>query len=182
MRGLKNSPHHFMTPATYQYFAYGSNMLTRRLTAADRAPSARPIGIGYVEGRRLTFDKASEDGSGKCDAEATGKPSDRVYGVVFEIDVTDKAALDKVESLGEGYAEERLEVVTDAGHIHIHTYIAIKKKPGLRPYHWYKAITVAGALEHGLPKDYVEWLKTFESCEDPSTERRIKYEALLVAG
>jgi len=171
-----------MMPATYQYFAYGSNMLTRRLTAADRAPSARPIGIGYVEGRRLTFNKASEDGSGKCDAEATGKLSDRVYGVMFEIALTDKAALDKAESLGTGYREEYVEVVTGVGQIQLPTYIAIKKKPGLRPYHWYKAIMVAGAVEHGLPKDYVEWLKTFESCEDLITERRMKYEALLVAG
>ncbi|MDH5666481.1 MAG: gamma-glutamylcyclotransferase [Nitrospira sp.] len=170
-----------MTPTTYQYFAYGSNMLTRRLTAADRAPSARPIGIGYVEGRRLTFDKASEDGSGKCDAEATGKPTDRVYGVMFEIALTDKAALDRAESLGTGYREEYVEVVTGAENLKIQTYIAIKKKPGLRPYHWYKVITVAGAVEHGLPSDYVEWLRAIESVEDPIAERRAKHEALLAA-
>lgn len=171
-----------MTPTTYKYFAYGSNMLTRRLTAADRAPSAKPVGIGYVEGRRLTFDKAGQDGSGKCDAEATGNRTDRVYGVMFEIAVTDKAALDKAESLGKGYAEELVEVVTVTGHVQFHTYIAIKKEPGLRPYHWYKAIPVAGAVEHGLPSDYVEWLKAFESIEDPKPERHAKHEALLVAG
>jgi len=169
-----------MTPITYKYFAYGSNMLTRRLTTADRAPSARPIGIGYVEGRRLTFDKASEDGSGKCDAEATGKPTDRVYGVMFEIALTDKAALDKAESLGIGYVEEQVEVVTCAGYVQLHTYIAIKKKASLRPYHWYKAIAIAGAVEHGLPSDYVEWLGAVESIEDPNAERRAKHEALLV--
>ena len=171
-----------MNPTAYRYFAYGSNMLTRRLIAADRAPSARPIGIGYVEGRRLTFNKASEDGSGKCDAEATGKPSDRVYGVMFEIAVTDKAALDKAESLGVGYREEYVEVVTGTGAVTLHTYIAIKKGTGLRPYHWYKAIVVAGAVEHGLSNDYVEWLKAVESIEDPNAERRAKHEVLLAAG
>ena len=171
-----------MISMTYKYFAYGSNMLTRRLTAADRAPSAKPIGIGYVEGRRLTFNKASEDGSGKCDAEATGDSTDRVYGVMFEIAVTDKAALDVAESLGEGYREEYIKVVTDAGSIQLSTYIAIKKKQGLRPYHWYKAITIAGAVEHGLSSDYVEWLMAIESIEDPNAERRSKHEALLAAG
>jgi len=169
-----------MTPPTYRYFAYGSNMLTRRLTAADRAPSARPIGIGYVEGRRLTFDKLSQDGSGKCDAEATGNPTDRVYGVIYEIGLTDKAALDEAESLGRGYTDETVDVVTGAGQVQLHTYIAIKKEPSLRPYHWYKAIVVAGAVEHGLPYAYVERLKAFESIEDPHAERRAKHEALLV--
>ena len=156
-------------------------MLTRRLTAADRAPSAKPIGIGYVEGRRLTFDKVSQDGSGKCDAEATGKETDRVYGVIFEIALTDKATLGKAEGLGKGYAEERVEVVTVAAKVQLDTYIATKKEPVLRPYHWYKAITVAGAVEHRFPNDYVEWLRAFESIEDPKAERRAKNEALLFA-
>lgn len=156
-------------------------MLTRRLTAADRAPSAKPIGIGYVEGRRLTFDKVSQDGSGKCDAEATGRNTDRVYGVIFEIALTDRAALGKAEGLGKGYAEESIEVVTVSGKVQLETYIATKKELVLRPYHWYKAITVAGAVEHGLPKDYVEWLRAFESIEDPNVERRAKNEALLFA-
>ena len=156
-------------------------MLTRRLTAADRAPSAKPIGIGYVERRRLTFNKVSEDGSGKCDAEVTGKKTDRVYGEIFEIALTDKAALDEAEGLRRGYAEEHIEVITVAGKVRIKTYIATKKEPVLRPYHWYKAITVAGAVEHGLPKDYVEWLRAFESIEDPNAGRRAKNEALLFA-
>jgi hypothetical protein len=170
-----------VAPTMFRYFAYGSNMLTRRLAATDRAPSAKPVGIGYVEGRRLTFDKVSQDGSGKCDAEATGKKTDRVYGVIFQIALTDKVALGKAEGLGMGYAEKRVEVVTVAGKVQIETYIATKKDPVLRPYHWYKAITVAGAVEHGLPNDYVEWLREVESIEDPDVERRANNEALLVA-
>lgn len=160
-----------VSPTTFQYFAYGSNMLTRRLTAADRAPSAKPVGIGYVEGRRLTFDKVSKDGSGKCDAEKTGEKTDRVYGVIFEIDFTEKTALDEAEGLGKGYAEECVEVVTPAGKVPLKPYIATKKESGLRPYHWYKVIIVVGAVEHGLPRDYVEWLRAFESIEDPNAER-----------
>ena len=54
-------------PDTFLYFAYGSNMLTRRLTAPARAPLALATGTVFAEGRRLTFDKVSTDGSGKYD-------------------------------------------------------------------------------------------------------------------
>jgi len=170
-----------VSSTTFLYFAYGSNMLTRRLRAANRAPSAKPLGIGHVQGRRLTFDKVSRDGSGKCDAEATGKNTDRVYGVLFEIASAEKNALDRAEGLGKGYKEERVEVVTDSGTVKAITYIATEKEPILKPYHWYKALVLAGAVEHGLPSQYVEWLRAFQSLEDPNADRRAKNEALLFA-
>ena len=170
-----------LPPTIFRYFAYGSNMLTRRLQAPNRAPSAVAICIGYVEGRRLTFDKVSSDGSGKCDAEKTGTRSDRVYGVVFEIPLQEKPALDKAEGLEKGYREETVQVRTVTGRESATTYIATKKESILRPYHWYKALTIAGAVEHGLPGDYVEWLRTFESTEDPKVDRRAENEALLFA-
>ena len=164
---------------TFIYFAYGSNMLTRRLTATERAPSAIVIGIGYVAGRRLTFDKLSKDDSGKCDAEATGKETDHVYGVIFKIRHSDEDALDIAEGLGKGYKEETVEVVNTEKAIQAKTYIATEKERVLRPYHWYKALTITGAIEHGLPNGYVEWLRTFESVEDQNSNRRAENEALL---
>jgi gamma-glutamylcyclotransferase len=166
---------------TFQYFAYGSNMLTRRLTAAERAPSAVLVGIGYIEERRLTFNKVSQDGSGKCDAQRTHRKSDRVYGVIYNIAQTDKTALAKAEGLGKGYVEDYVEVITSSGGAKVLTYLATKREPALLPYHWYKAIVIAGAVEHELPTDYVEWLRAFESLEDPNGERRAKNEALLFA-
>ena len=69
----------------FLYFAYGSNMSSRRLTAPGRAPSAMRVAVRYVPGRRLTFDKFSaRDQSGKCDCEAVDL-TDRVYGVVYRI-------------------------------------------------------------------------------------------------
>ncbi len=132
------------------YFAYGSNMLSRRLRALDRAPSAVVVGIGFVVGRRFTLDKVSVGGSGKCDMEATDDGNDRVYGVLFEIDGAEKPSLDRAEGRGRGYREERVGVVTDSGSREAVTYIATSKEPALRPYHWYKALVVAGAREHGF--------------------------------
>jgi gamma-glutamylcyclotransferase len=163
--------------ATLLHFGYGSNMLSRRLRV--RTPSAIAKTVGHVTGRRLTFDKVSEDGSGKCDIEPTSHTTDRVYGVIFEIACTEKGALDRAEGLGGGYREERVTVVTSSGSYDALAYVASNKEPALRPYHWYKALVVAGAGEHGLPGPYIEWLRTIDSKPDPNVARRAKEEALL---
>jgi cation transport regulator ChaC len=162
---------------TFLYFAYGSNMLTRRLH--ERTPSAIAKDVGYVSRRRLTFDKVSSDGSGKCDIESTSYQDDRVYGVVFEIARKEKEELDKAEGRGKGYCEEQVVVISSSGSIEALTYVATKKEPALLPYHWYKALVVAGAVEHTLPTPYVEWLRTVNSIVDPNVRRRAEKEALL---
>jgi len=164
---------------TFVYFAYGSNMLTCRLQASDRAPSAQSIGVGFVEGRRLTFDKLGRDGSGKCDMQSSDADGERVYGVLFRLAKRDKAALDRVEGLGTGYDDRSIRVVTGAGVCDAVTYVATMKAPDLQPFHWYKALVVAGAREHGLPDSYVDWLKTFSSREDTDHKRRKAHEAIL---
>ncbi len=164
---------------TFIYFSYGSNMLERRLKAADRAPSARSIGTGFVAKRRLTFHKISVDGSGKCDIKATGNDQDRVYGVLFEISNAEKAALDRVEGLGKGYDDEVVRVITVDGASEAITYVALMKAPDLKPYDWYKAFVIAGAVEHGLPGDYIDRLKAIESLTDPDRKRHAAQEAIL---
>jgi hypothetical protein len=152
-------------------------MLTRRLTA--RTQSARAEGIGYVEGHRLAFDKLSKDGSGKATIEATGKPSDRIYGVLFRIEAEQEGALDRAEGLDKGYRKGTVNVVTPSGAVAASTYIATEREPACVPYHWYKALVVAGAVEHGLPSAYIELLHTVTSQPDPKPERRAENEALL---
>ncbi|MBN9126467.1 MAG: hypothetical protein J0I90_02615, partial [Nitrosospira sp.] len=38
---------------------------------------------------------------------------------------------------------------------------------------------IAGAIEHGLPAEYIEWLRTFEAQADSNANRRSEREALL---
>src|SRR5262249_27365980 len=119
-------------------FAYGSNMLSRRLRV--RARSARRVASGFISEHRLTFDKVSTTGSGKCDAEKTGLPEDRVYGVVYKMNDSDKRDLDLAEGLGHGYAEKPVTVITDHGSIGATAYYATRKDKSLKPYHWYKRL------------------------------------------
>ena len=164
-------------PGTYLYFAYGSNMFARRLVA--RTPSAVRITTAYVDGRRLTFDKVSTDGSGKCDIEATGNPADRVYGVLFKIATAEERALDEAEGLGHGYRKDEITVVTSEATIAAMAYIAIVKDPKRRPYDWYKAFVLQGATENALPTAYIESIKTVPSQPDLNATRRASNQALL---
>lgn len=150
-------------------------MLTRRLRV--RTPSARVDGTGYIAGHRLTFDKVSADGSGKCDIERTGNADDRVDGVLFWVSRTEKPALDEAEGLDHGYAQDTADVVTDHGTVTAVAYFATNKDPARRPYNWYKALVIAGAVEHDLRPEYIDWLWTIESRLDPMPNRRTKREA-----
>jgi AIG2-like family len=169
-----------MRPNSFLHFAYGSNMLTRRLQ--KRTASATPEGTGYVAGCQLVCDKVSTDGSGKGDMEHTENPGHRVYGVLFRINADEEAKLDKAEGLGRGYRKDEVRVVTLEGTVTARAYIATEKDKSLRPYDWYKGFIVAGATEHGLPQGYIEQLLSMESQADPHSERRARNQALLVEG
>lgn len=152
-------------------------MLSRRIQ--DAASSAVAIDIGFIQGHRFTFGKVSRDGSGECDIEATNNQKNRVYGVLYEINVKDKSNLNDAEGLGT-YSEANIQVVTSAGNCIAATYVArYKEAASLRPYQWYKALVIAGAVEHGLPNEYLEWLRTFEAQADSNGARRAESEALL---
>jgi gamma-glutamylcyclotransferase len=162
---------------TFLYFAYGSNMFARRLAA--RTPSAVRITTAFIDGRRLTFDKVSTDGSGKCDIEATGNPADRVHGVVFRISTAEEHTLDEAEGVGHGYGKDEITVATTEGTVAAMAYIATKKDPKRRPYDWYKAFVVQGAAENALPAAYIELIRAIPSQPDPNNSRRQRNEALL---
>lgn len=164
---------------TFLYFAYGSNMLKRRLTA--RTPSATPLGVATVEGYRLTFDKVSAQkpgSSGKCHIERTDDGAGLVYGVLYSINSSEAAALDAAEGLGKGYEKSTLQVRTDIGPKMATVYLATNRDTTLQPYHWYKGHVVAGAVENLLPEEYIGKIKAVPSKDDEDDDRRAREEAL----
>ena len=162
---------------TFLYFAYGSNMLTRRLR--KRTPSAVAIGPGFVESHRLSFDKVSTDGSGKCNIAPTNDPADRVYGVLFSIEIFEAQDLDEAEGLGRGYHKSSVQVVSPTGVQVAVAYIADNINPFLLPYDWYKDFVVRGAIEHKLPAVYVRRLQITGSQRVSNEKRRAKNESVL---
>jgi cation transport regulator ChaC len=154
---------------TVLYFAYGSNMSSRRLQA--RVPSATLVSRARLRGHQLRFHKHSlDDHSAKCDAYQTGDPDDQVLGVLFQFDQSEQAYLDHCE--GEGYKIERLEVETEDGKlVEALTYLAVLIKPGLKPYHWYKQHVLNGAREHALPAEYITMIEAEPAQQDHDQTR-----------
>ena len=165
--------------STLRYFAYGSNMLTRRMRASERAPSARVLGNGSISGWRLSFSKIGQDGSGKCSIADTGRTTDCVHGVIYEVSQVDKLQLDIVEGLGTGYRESKIVVTTANGEVEAMTYVAIAVDESLKPFTWYRALAVAGAVEHELPAEYVNTIHGVQAVVDVDAVRHRKYMALL---
>ena len=138
------------------YFAYGSNVLTRKLR--DVAPSARPIGTARLEDYRFVVNKKSVDGSSK--ANLLKSPGNLVWGVLYEIDELELNELDRSEG---GYQRKSLEVKPNTGSpTKAFVYLSVKLTDSL-PYHWYKRLLVDGAREHGLPSAYVDFLMQLPS-------------------
>lgn len=155
------------------YFAYGSNMLTARL--ARRVPSARPLGVARLRGHVLRFHKRGDDGSGKCNAFRTGRDADLVHGVLFEVDGGRLARLHAAEGPGYEFGEVEVEP-EDGAPVAAVTYRARSAwlDDALAPYTWYQAFVVAGAREHGLPRDYVTYLENVFARRDPNPWRSFR--------
>ena len=145
-----------MARRSYLYFAYGSNMSSERLRA--RTPSAISVGRARLPDHVLRWHKLGRDGSGKCDIEPTDACGETVWGVLYQVDLADKEALDAVEGLGVGYDEYAVRVQTDND---VRDALAYKGRPDkvdpdLRPRAWYKAHVLRGAREHELPAAYID--------------------------
>lgn len=150
-------------------FAYGSNMSTVRLR--ERVPSAQVVGRGVLHGYQLLWHKVSIDGSGKCDVVESEAQTASVHGVVYSIDRSERAALDRAEGLGKGYAEREIVVEVNGAPRIAMIYYATIKDPSLLPYSWYKAHVLAGAHEHALPPAYIAGLEEVQALQDPDARR-----------
>lgn len=158
--------------STFDYFSYGSNMSSVRLSS--RTPSATVKGKASLDGYRLTFDKRSKDGSGKCHIEKTNNAEDKIWGVLYSIDVSEKKKLDDAEGLGCGYEESKIKVLSTTGVIDSVVYLATDRDSSLVPYDWYHEHVTIGAAEHELPKEYQNSLLRIPFNVDQNTERAKK--------
>lgn len=159
------------------YFAYGSNMCTPRL--ARRVPTVKPVGPAWLSGHCLRWNLIGGDGSAKCNVVLTEQPQDVVHGVLFELDAT---RLDQLHA-AEGPAYEFLEL--EVGHEQGSVIAAIYRgwpellETGAVPMDWYRDFVLAGAREHGLPADWVDWLASVQVQPDDNPQRAAKNRQIL---
>lgn len=170
-----------------KYFAYGEKMFSPQLLGV--VPDAICLGVVKVMGYKIYFhNKGIDDPSGKCNIVPVKDPACEVYGVLYEIQSRDRYLLDKDQGLGYGNQEITLKVfpakesesLSPQG-IFAFTYIAHKDNvfEDLVPFSWYKALVLKGAIEHGLPAEYIHHLEQFSSTQDPNVHRANKQKRYL---
>ncbi len=165
--------------ALYNYFAYGSNMSCKRL--GKRVPSADCRGNYSLKGYTLKFHKIGKDGSAKCDALYTGKDSDVVHGVLYTIDIVEKKILDKVEGLGKGYGERKVDLISkDKGDNSAFLYYATNINDAILPFSWYVHHVLYGAAQAQLPLSYIKKIADVVSVKDSDAQRDLLERSIYV--
>lgn len=167
-------------PGYIPLFSYGSNMYSKRLKS--RVPSALNTGVAKLEKYRIVFDKIGKDGSAKATIIHTGLLADVVWGTIALIPEHQKYLLDEAEGLGKGYNQHWITVKPiDQAWMSVLTYIADASylDRHRKPFHWYKDLVVAGAVENHLDPDYIAMLGSIPSVADPDVSRREKERTIL---
>ena len=171
-----NRPNHLA--AKLLVFAYGSNMCSTRLR--QRVAQAKALGAAQLGGYELKFNKKGADHSGKANIKATGRSSDIVPGVVFQIKKRDAHVLDAAEP---GYRRRMCQVTLQArGVVSVETYMAYDHvlDQAMVPFDWYTHLCVIGALEHGLSR-HADVLRSVPTRTDPDLLRRTQMTRLINA-
>lgn len=146
----------------------------------ERVPSAKIIGVVCMPGRNVIFHKRSVDCSGKCDLVEVPVFA-CAFGVLYDLPSSQRAGLDAAEGFGNGYSEARLQLSLQGRSYQPFVYVASSTHidPTLRPYHWYKALVLAGARYHHFPSSYINALAAVESIPDPDSLRATEHRLLL---
>ncbi len=147
---------HGMTQPMELYFAYGSNMSSRRLSA--RVTGARSLGRAHLDGWRLAFNKPGRDGSGKANLLET--PAGGTWGVLYEIPTDEWSVLDDFEP---GYFRTRFRLLRDGQNLAAQAYVFADPRGArpTRPSAMYLAHLLEGASEHELPTHHIEYIRSF---------------------
>lgn len=158
-----------MSTNTFLYFAYGSNLLAKRIHINN--PTAVRVGIAKLKNYRLDFNYKSIRWQG---AAATIVPDKgkHLWGALWEIDNVNMESLDRQEGVGVGvYEVKHLPVELPDGQVtECRTYqlcvLPETLKDGeilpesRRPSKIYMDTIIEGAIETGLPEEYIKQLRS----------------------
>lgn len=140
------------------YFAYGSNMKRSRLEDG-RIGVVTDYGVTTLKDYRIAFNKQSTDGTGKTNLMPAEQQD--VVGVLYGLSEEQLKTLDDIEK---GYFRIPISIEVEGKPTEVQTYVALKERINndLLPTAEYLGYLIDGAVEHNFPKEYQEFLKSFE--------------------
>ena len=134
------------------YFAYGSNMSSRRLK--ERIPSACSVNTARLNNYRFICNKIG--GNRVCYANIEYDENSHLYGVIYKLKPDDFNTLDIYEG---NYQRKEVKVETTSQDINAITYISDYTSNDLQVADWYQEHIIRGAREHQLPAEYIQTIK-----------------------
>jgi hypothetical protein len=159
------------------YFAYGSNMQSETLRGRRGIQYQRAL-PGRAAGWRLVLDKPPLLPVGESYANIIPDPDADVLGVLYEISAPDLAHLDLTEGVLLGNYQ-RVEIpvrpLAELGEpVTAFTLTSEHRAPDLQPSTRYMDLLIAGALEHGLPSEYVAFLRSVPAHPESAEAARLR--------
>ncbi|MEX1044864.1 MAG: gamma-glutamylcyclotransferase family protein [Chthoniobacterales bacterium] len=147
------------------YFAYGSNL--RTLQMGHLCPGHSFLGTARLANHRLAFTRSDDEWQGGV-ADVLPSAGDEVWGALYRLTAEHWAALDAYEVFdpdGPEAANEyvrRPVVVTAEGARHeveAWCYFVRAPRGHVAPSKLYRAALLEGAVERGLPADYISAMR-----------------------
>jgi hypothetical protein len=144
------------------YFAYGANMSVDAM--GRRCPRSKALGLARLERHRLSVMREGW-------LTAAPDPRSAVYGVLWDLALSDVLALDRYEGLPQGlYAKVHQPVVIATGAKRALVYFGANSGPG-KALPDYMAEVVAAARSWPLPAESIDALERLLAAGDPLSIR-----------
>ncbi|MBM4269165.1 MAG: gamma-glutamylcyclotransferase [Deltaproteobacteria bacterium] len=147
------------------YFAYGSNLDPGTFLGRRRMrPSESCTAI--LRGYRLVFDLPIGDGERGC-ANVVAAPDALIHGVAYRLTAAEARRLDATEGVPRAYQRLDVELERSGGEtLAAFTYLSSFRRGDCKPSERYLNLLLAGARHHGLPQEWIDWLRGLELAVD----------------
>jgi len=152
------------------YFAYGSNLDPRTFLGRRKMRPAETR-VATLGGFRLVFDLPVGPGE-RGVANLLPASGASVCGVAYRIDEAQGRRLDRTEGVPRAYRRHAIELEDRSGErIRGFTYVSPHRQPQRKPSPRYMGLLLHGARHHGLPAEYVAFLRGFDLAIDERSEQ-----------
>lgn len=148
--------------APHAYFAYGSNLCVRQM--ASRCPGASDPRPAMLADHDWLINRRGV-------ATVQAFPGGTVHGVLWRVTEGDLDNLDRAEGVPHRYGRHRLTVRTGGVPTPAWVYIDPRVEAG-RPRTGYLERILAGAIHHGLPQSWIDYLHRWDPADWPQPPPR----------